>query len=61
MHDWSLFSDEDHLETCIGSTLLQAAILEGERRYEASGELLPLVPRKDIEAIYGSQLARCHP
>lgn len=59
MDDWSLFSDEDHLETCAGSTLLLAAIGEGARAFREKGDLLPVVPRERVEALHADRLRRC--
>lgn len=42
MQDWSLFSDEDHLGTCKGSTLLMLALDEGLAKFRNQGMLQPV-------------------
>lgn len=59
MDDWTLFSDEDHLETCAGSALLLGAIGEGAREFRENGTLLPVVPRARVEALHAERLRRC--
>lgn len=49
MTDWSLFSDEDHLETCIGSGLLILALEAGFKQFEQQNELFPTLERAAIE------------
>ena len=58
MDDASLFSDEDHLETCKGVVLLQAALKEGGR-LAAQGVSMPMLTRESIEKLAKSTLARC--
>jgi hypothetical protein len=59
MDDWDLFADEDHLETCRGVILLQAALDEGMRQYRQEGVLFPSVPRALAERLAAGQLTRC--
>jgi hypothetical protein len=57
--DWSLFADEDHMETCPGVILLQGGIEEGLRRFYESGDLLPSPTRSEVEHRYGKKLMTC--
>lgn len=57
--DWSLFSDEDHLETCVGSGLLVLAIEKGVQRYEQHQELLPVIGRSMVEQEKNEDLEAC--
>lgn len=57
--DWSLFADEDHMETCPGIVLLQGGIEEGLRRFRLSGELLPAPARAEVEARYSGKFKAC--
>jgi hypothetical protein len=41
--DWSLFEDEDHLETCLGFTYLTAALEIGFSKFNLDHTLLPLI------------------
>lgn len=50
MEDASLFSDEDHMDTCWGSGLLTLAIDRGFRQYENQGDLMPRVSREAIKS-----------
>lgn len=59
MEDTSLFSDEDHMETCWGSGLLTLAIDRGFRQYESQGDLMPRVTREEIESDGDKQMAIC--
>lgn len=59
MQDWTLFADEDHLETCAGVVLLYSALRAGAERFGATGELLPIVPRAEAERRAGDGLRRC--
>lgn len=59
MEDWRLFSDEDHLETCYSSTLLQTVLDAGMQAFQSSGELLPMVPRSEAARRGAPLLARC--
>lgn len=43
MQDWSLFSDEDHMGTCKGSTLLILAIEQGATAFREQQQLEPLI------------------
>jgi hypothetical protein len=58
--DWSLFSDEDHMETCTGSTLLLEAILQGETMFEEDGLLFPAISRRAVESASSQELASCN-
>lgn len=49
MNDWSLFSDEDHMETCVGSGLLVLALEAGANRYNQQHELYPVLERSALE------------
>lgn len=59
MSDWSLFSDEDHMETCVGVVLLQSALEMGYEQFKREGALFPKLARPDVEKHYPNQLARC--
>lgn len=59
MNDWSLFSDEDHMETCLGSGLLTLALEEGYNRFRAVGERRPQVEKIQIESTYADRLNNC--
>lgn len=59
MEDTSLFSDEDHMETCWGSGLLTLAIDRGFRQYESQGDLMPRVSREAIESDGDKLMAIC--
>ncbi|EJM65083.1 hypothetical protein PMI30_03406 [Pseudomonas sp. GM50] len=60
MEDTSLFSDEDHMETCWGSGLLTLAIDRGFRQYESQGDLMPRVTREEIESDGAKMVSICH-
>ncbi len=59
MSDWSLFSDEDHMETCVGVVLLQSALEMGYQQFKREDELFPKLARSDVEKKSQSQLTRC--
>ena len=59
LEDWTLFSDEDHMETCAGVILLQTALDDGYRQFKQRGELLPVVSRADAAKLAASDLRRC--
>lgn len=59
VNDWSLFSDEDHLETCVGSGLLILGIEAGVKRYEQQQELQPVIMRSMVESEKNPSLAAC--
>lgn len=59
MEDWSMFSDEDHLETCFGVVLLQSALDLGFEEFRRFGNLLPTVRRDRVEREAAPQLAKC--
>lgn len=59
MNDWSLFSDEDHLETCIGSGLLTLALEEGYMQYRIRHELFPKIERRELQARQAKRLKVC--
>lgn len=59
INDWSLFSDEDHLETCGGSGLLVLAIEKGVQRYEQHQELEPVIERTMVEQEKNKDLEAC--
>lgn len=48
MNDWSLFSDEDHLESCSGVVLLQKAIDSGYQEYLTHKVLFPKISKDSI-------------
>ncbi|MEE5126677.1 hypothetical protein V2J80_16380 [Pseudomonas alliivorans] len=54
MQDWPLFSDEDHLGTCKGSSLLMLALDKGASDFRASGVLEPSI---DVNKL-NEQMAR---
>lgn len=49
MNDWSLFSDEDHMETCVGSGLLALALDAGANRFDQQHDLYPVIERFTLE------------
>lgn len=59
MEDWSIFSDEDHLETCVGVVLLQSALDAGTDEFKRTGNLLPIVRRERLEREFAARLADC--
>lgn len=59
MEDWSIFSDEDHLETCVGVVLLQSGLDVGINEFKRSGTLFPMVRRDQLEREYAPKLALC--
>lgn len=59
MDDWSLFSDEDHMDTCLGSGLLTLALDKGLERFKTDRTLDPVVPRAAVEAESRERLAAC--
>jgi hypothetical protein len=59
MADWSLFSDEDHMETCVGVVLLQSALEVGYQWFKREGTLLPRLELADVQRRSAVQLARC--
>jgi hypothetical protein len=59
MDDASLFSDEDHMETCIGSGLLTLALEESYRKYQAHQELFAKVVRHDLQIAEKRKLGIC--
>ena len=59
MEDWSLFSDEDHMDTCLGSGMLTLALDIGLEQFEADGTLEPSLPRATVEAQSRDRLAVC--
>lgn len=59
MSDWSLFSDEDHMETCVGVVLLQSALAMGYQQFKRDGALFPKLTRNEVERNTPTQLARC--
>jgi len=60
MQDWSLFSDEDHMETCVGSGLLTLALDEGYKEYLKGHNLMPNLKRAAIEEREKSSLSVCN-
>lgn len=59
MKDWALFSDEDHLETCIGSGLLTLALDEGYKIYRQEHVIIPSVERQTLEKQQQNRFAIC--
>lgn len=59
IEDWSLFSDEDHLETCVGSGLLTVALEAGYKHAMEHGDIVPKLPRREVEAAYAERLSVC--
>ncbi|WP_156428917.1 hypothetical protein [Pseudomonas oryzihabitans] len=58
MADWSIFSDEDHLDTCFGVAYLQAAIEDGYRKYSHSGDLFPMVKMSEVYQNHAQRFAK---
>jgi len=59
MDDWSIFSDEDHLETCIGSGLLTLAISDGYEKHYMDDEIILKIDRHALQERYAQQLKKC--
>lgn len=59
MEAWSLFSDEDHLETCMGSGLLTLALEDGYKSYKTDNILFPEIYRKNLNDKYAQELSVC--
>lgn len=59
MTDWSLFSDEDHMETCVGSGLLALALEAGVKRFEQQQELEPVITKSMVEQQKNQKLEAC--
>ncbi|MEO5861667.1 MAG: hypothetical protein ABIQ03_04305 [Burkholderiales bacterium] len=59
VNDWSLFGDEDHLETCIGSGLLTLALDAGYERYRTAHEILPRIERRALQSTQSKNLEIC--
>ena len=57
--DWSLFGDEDHLETCIGSGLLTLALDAGYERFRTIHEILPRIERRALQSAQSKKLEIC--
>lgn len=57
--DWSLFSDEDHMETCVGVVLLQSALEMGYQQFKREDVLFPKLAHSDVKKMSQSQLTRC--
>jgi hypothetical protein len=49
MDKWSLFSDEDHVGSCLGVRVFQRAIFDGALLSKKTGELSPMINSADIE------------
>lgn len=49
MNDWALFSDEDHLETCVGTGLLILALDKGYESFLSEHQLLPVVEQQALQ------------
>jgi hypothetical protein len=47
--DWTLFSDEDHLETCLGSGLLTFALQRAMQAYREQHVLSPVIERSILQ------------
>ncbi|MEP7729355.1 hypothetical protein [Marinomonas primoryensis] len=60
MDDWSIFSDEDHMETCVGSGLLTLALEEGGEKSRGTDELFPVIYRSDVQKKYSSNFNVCN-
>lgn len=60
MDDWSLFSDEDHLETCVGSGLLTLALEEGYKRFKIGHEVFPIIERHILQSSQAKKLMICN-
>jgi len=58
MDDESVFSDEDHMETCKGVILLQFALEEGAR-LASQGMKMPVLRRESVEKLARGRLAVC--
>ncbi|TDV45937.1 hypothetical protein EDF87_108148 [Pseudomonas helmanticensis] len=59
MSDWSLFSDEDHMATCVGSGLLLLALEAGVNRFEQKHDLTPVIERSPLEGDSMLRLSSC--
>jgi len=57
--EWSLFGDEDHLETCIGSGLLTLALDAGYERYRTAHEIFPRIERRALHVAQKRRLDVC--
>lgn len=57
--DWSLFSDEDHMETCIGTGVLTLAV-SGSLSGAELGPSIEALTERAIEAGYQRELKVCH-
>lgn len=60
MNDWSLFSDEDHMETCAGVITLQAAIEQGYQIFKDKNLLYPQVDRNGVSQTLDHSRSLCH-
>ncbi|MFV3382747.1 hypothetical protein [Pseudomonas sp. NY15354] len=49
MQDWPLFSDEDHLGTCRGSTLMMLALEQGLIEFKSNNVLEPAIQREQLD------------
>jgi len=57
--DWSIFSDEDHMETCLGVVLLQSAIEVGYEKFHKTGDLFPMESKTQIKKEAANKLNLC--
>lgn len=60
MEDWSIFSDEDHMETCVGSGLLTLALDEGYQEYLNTHTVMPDIRRSVLEEREKDRLSICN-
>ena len=58
LEDWLLFSDEDHLETCVGSSLLAAAIQDAAVQ-KAEGGGAPDLSKTAVSARWSERIQAC--
>ncbi|WP_439670931.1 hypothetical protein AEMCBJ_15055 [Cupriavidus necator] len=49
--DWSLFSDEDHLETCMGAGVLTMTLDASSQQFMTRRELLPTISLSELNKI----------
>ena len=47
--EWEIFSDEDHLGTCIGNAIFFTALLHGEQEIDESGNFYQEVSKSDVQ------------
>lgn len=60
MDDWSIFSDEDHMETCPGVIYLQFAIEAGYEKFRKTGDLFPVENKTQVQKDAAEKLNLCN-